>query len=95
MELGLQIPIASGIPDSTSKNFPDSENRITFHLAYTEKNRAQCEGFNPGQKSSGQYCLQYSYFSVISRFPLKKVLLLRNSLAVLPSPTLYKVETRK
>ena len=43
VELGLQIPIASGIPDSTSKNFPDSGNRITFHLAYTEKNRAQCE----------------------------------------------------
>ena len=43
VELGLQIPIASGIPDSSSKNFPDFGNRITFHLAYTEKNRAQCE----------------------------------------------------
>ena len=40
---GLDYAIASGIPDSTSKNSPGSGNRITFHLAYTEKNRAQCE----------------------------------------------------
>ena len=39
--------------------------------------------------------LQYSYFSVISRFPLKIVHPFRNFLAVLPSPNLYKVETRK
>ena len=39
--------------------------------------------------------LQYSYFSVISRFPLKTVHPFRNFLAVLPPPTLYKVETRK
>ena len=39
--------------------------------------------------------LQYSYFSVISRFPLKTVHPFRNFLAVLPSPTLYKVETQK
>ena len=39
--------------------------------------------------------LQYSYFSVISRFPLKPVHPVRNFLAVLPSPTPYKVETRK
>ena len=39
--------------------------------------------------------LQYSYFSLISRFPLKTVQRLRNFLAVLPAPTLYKVETRK
>ena len=39
--------------------------------------------------------LQYSYFSVISRFPLKKVHRFRNFLAVLSLPTLYKVETRK
>ena len=39
--------------------------------------------------------LQYSYFSVISRFPLKRVRLSRNFLAVLPPPTPYKVETRK
>ena len=90
VELGLQIPIASGIPDSTSKNFPDSGNRITFHLAYTEKNRAQCEP-TILEKVLGTV-LQYSYFS---RFPLKKVHLFRNFLAVLPSPTLYKVETRK
>ena len=71
MELGLQIPIASGIPDSTSKNFPDSENRITFHLAYTEKNRAQCESFNPGQKSSGQYCNIHIFLSFLGSL-LKK-----------------------
>ena len=40
--------------------------------------------------------LQYSYFSVISRSPLKAVHPFRNFLAVLPPPpTLYKVETRK
>ena len=39
--------------------------------------------------------LQYSYFSVISRFPLKTVHPFRNFLAVLPPPTLYKVETWK
>ena len=39
--------------------------------------------------------LQYSYFSVISRFPLKTVHPFRNFLAVLPPPTLHKVETRK
>ena len=40
--------------------------------------------------------LQYSYYSVFSRFPHKTaVQRLRNFLAVLPSPTLNKVETRK
>ena len=39
--------------------------------------------------------LQYSYFSVISGFPLKTVHPFSNFLAVRPPPTLYKVETRK
>ena len=39
--------------------------------------------------------LQYAYFSVISSFPLKTVHHFRNFLALLPPPTLYKVETRK
>ena len=39
--------------------------------------------------------LQYSYFSVISRFPLKTAHPFQNLLAVLPLPTLYKVETLK
>ena len=39
--------------------------------------------------------LRYSYISVIRRFPLKTVHPFRNFLAVLPPPTLYKVETRK
>ena len=39
--------------------------------------------------------MQYSYFHVISRFPLKTVHPFRSSLVVLPPPTLYKVETRK
>ena len=39
--------------------------------------------------------LQYAYFSVFSRFPLKTVHHFRNFLALLPPPTLYKVETRK
>ena len=39
--------------------------------------------------------LQYSYFSVISRFPITKGERFRNFLAVLPPPTRYKVETWK
>ena len=39
--------------------------------------------------------LQYAYFSLISRFPLKTVRHFRNFLAVLPPPTLYKIETQK
>ena len=39
--------------------------------------------------------LQYAYLSVICRFPLKTVHHFRNFLALLPPPTLYKVETRK
>ena len=39
--------------------------------------------------------LQYLYFSVISRFPLKTVDPFRHFLAVLPPATLFKVETRK
>ena len=39
--------------------------------------------------------LEYSYFSVISRFFLKTVRRFRNFVAVLPPPTLYKVETQK
>ena len=47
---------------------------------------------NHGQKS---LVLHYSYFSVISRFPHKTVHPFQNFLAVLPPPTLHKVETRK
>ena len=39
--------------------------------------------------------LHYSYFSLISRFPLKTVHPCWNFLTVLPLPTLYKVETWK
>ena len=39
--------------------------------------------------------LQYLYFSVISRFPLKTVHPFRHFLAVVPPATLSKVETRK
>ena len=39
----------------------------------------------------GQYCYIH-IFAVISRFPLKTVHPFRNFLAVLPPPTLYKVE---
>ena len=79
VELGLQIPIASGIPDSTSKNFPDSGNRITFHLAFTEKNSSVWT-YNPGQKSLGQYCnihiflgsllKQWIFFEIFLQFSL-------------------------
>ena len=37
--------------------------------------------------------MQYSYFSVISRFPLQTVHPFQKILAVLPPPVLYKVET--
>ena len=50
--------------------------------------------YNPGQTSLGQYC-NIHIFSVISWFPLKTVHPFQNFLAVLPPPTLYKVETRK
>jgi len=50
--------------------------------------------YNPGQNVHGTV-LQYSYFSVISRFPLKTVHPFRNFLAVLPPPTLYKIEMGK
>ena len=39
--------------------------------------------------------MQYSYFSVISEFSHKKSASFSNVSAVLPPPTLYKVETRK
>ena len=39
--------------------------------------------------------LQYSYFSVFSRLPLKTVHPFRNFVAVLSPSTLHKVETRK
>ena len=39
--------------------------------------------------------LRYSYISVICWFPLKTVHPFRKFLAVLPPPTIYKVETRK
>ena len=39
--------------------------------------------------------LQCSYFSVVSLLPLKTVNPFRDFLAVLPPPTLYKVETLK
>ena len=53
-----------------------------------DKTIATC---NPGQKSLEQYC-NIHIFSVISQFPHKTV---QRFLAVLPSPTLYKVKTRK
>ena len=39
--------------------------------------------------------LPYSYFSIISQFPLGTVHPFQNLLAVLTPPTLYKVETGK
>ena len=49
----------------------------------------------PGPRKVLGTVLQYSFFSVISRFPLKTVHPFRKFLPVLPPPTLYKVETRK
>ena len=62
-------------------------------------NKAECHMKNyPGPRKVLGTVLQYSYFSVISRFPLKTVHPFRKFLPVLPvlpPPTLYKVETRK
>ena len=38
VDLGFWIPIVSGIPDSTSKNFPDSETQIPL-LRVSVKNK--------------------------------------------------------
>ena len=53
------------------------------------------QGFRQSWTNVLGIVLQYSYFSVISRFPLQKLQRFRNFLAVLPPPTLYKVKTRK
>ena len=59
-------------------------------------NKAECHMKNyPGPRKVLGTVLQYSCFSVISRFPLKTVHPFRKFLPVLPPPTLYKVETRK
>ena len=39
--------------------------------------------------------MHYLYFSVVTGFLIKQWIFFRNFLAVLPSPTLYKVETRE
>ena len=48
----------------------------------------------PGPRKVLGTALQYSYLSVISRFPLKTVHPFRKFLPVLPPPTLYKVEKK-
>ena len=53
------------------------------------------QGFRQSWKKVLGIVLEYSYFSVISRFPLKTVQRFRNFLVVLPPPTRYKVESRK
>ena len=63
-----------------------------------EKWRKQTSFPKPGLRQSWTKVLgtvlRYSYFSVICWFPLKTVHPFRSFLAVLPPPTLYKVETR-
>ena len=75
--------------------------RYKLHRSYSNSfNLSNVDDFfrswisNPGQKSLGQY-YNIHIFSVISRFPLKTVHSFRNFLAVLPPPTLCKVETQK
>ena len=74
--------LVSKIPKKRRKN---EENRL-----FSPK-----PGFRQSWTKVLRTVLQYAYFSVISRFPHKTVTHFRNSLAVLPPPTLYKVETRK
>ena len=58
-------------------------------------NKAECHMKNyPGPRKVLGTVLQYSYLSVISRFPLKTVHPFRKFLPVLPPPTLYKVEKK-
>ena len=47
---------------------------------------------NPGQKSLGQYCNIHIFLLFLGSSPVQRF---RNFLAVLPPPTLYKVETWK
>ena len=60
-------------------------------LLFPSRTCSEFIAFNPGQVLG----TVLQYFSVIFRFPLKTVQRFRNFLAVLPPPTLYKVETRK
>ena len=60
-------------------------------LLFPSRTCSEFIAFNPGQVLG----TVLQYFSVIFRFPLKTLQRFRNFLAVLPPPTLYKVETRK
>ena len=81
----FRIP-KSRILDCTIENFPDSGVRIPLDGTISQ--------LQSWTKVLGTI-LQYSYFSVISWFPLKTVHPFRNFLVVLSPPTLYKGETRK
>ena len=50
--------------------------------------------YNPGQKSLGQYCNIHIFLSFLGSL-LKQCIIFEFVFAVLPPPTLYKVETRK
>ena len=50
--------------------------------------------YSPGQKSLGQYCNIHIFLSFLASL-LKQCILFENFLAVLPPPTVYKVETWK
>ena len=68
--------------------------RVRFSVQCLGRVCCRCWSLQSWTKVLGTV-LQYSYFSVISRFPIKTVHPFGNFLAVLPPPTLYKVKTRK
>ena len=70
-----------------------NDKRVLYNDTETLMVRLLSHLLQPRTKALGTV-LQYSYFSVISRFPLKTVHPFQNFLAVLQPPTLYKVETR-
>ena len=84
----------SNTPSYGSRFFSSWEERWSGRIAFPFPHLPGFHCWQSWKKVRGTV-LQYSYFSVISRFPLKTVQRFRNFLVVLPPPTLYKVETRK
>ena len=76
-------------------SLPCSERFFSGYSGFSLSSKTHISKFLQSWTKVLRTVLQYSYFSVISRFPLKTVNPFRNSLAVLPPPTLHKIETRK
>ena len=84
--------LVSNTPSYGSRFFSSWEERWSGRIAFPFPHLLGIHCFQSWTKVLGTVL---QYFSVIPRFPLKTVQRFRNFLAVLPPPTLYKVETRK